>query len=191
VSGAVDLEIHGRVDGEVAVGGDTTIEAEGLVASHVSARRVVVRGAVKGDLTGEESVVLENGARVVGDIRAPRISIAKGALVRGHVQTGDAPAAPQRARAQASASRAGESPRSAVKPATKAVVTSVPKSPAPRPQARAEVVATHPSVLAGSPPPKRAEAPRSPHTAGAAKPPAPVVPVLKKGARGALKKKAG
>jgi cytoskeletal protein CcmA (bactofilin family) len=180
VSGAVDLEIHGRVDGEVAVGGDATIEAEGLVASQVSARRLVVRGAVKGDLTGEESVVLETGARVVGDIRAPRISIAKGALVRGHVQTGDAPAGAQRARGQSGA-RSAESTKSVVRPATRPAAVSVPKA-APKPHARAEAVTTHTSVLAGGPLPKRAEA---------AKPPAPVVPVLKKGARGALKKKAG
>src|ERR1700722_256033 len=90
VSGAVDLEVQGFVDGEIAVSGDVTVDAHGLVGASVHARRLVVRGAVKGDLTGEEAVVLEDGARVVGDVRAPRVTIAPGALVRGYVETGEA-----------------------------------------------------------------------------------------------------
>jgi cytoskeletal protein CcmA (bactofilin family) len=180
VTGAVDLEIHGRVDGDIAIGGEATIEAEGLVASNVSARRLVVRGAIKGDLTAEEAIVLENGARVVGDIRAPRIAIAKGALVRGHVQTGEAVAASPRARAQAAAARpaAVAAPKSVPKPVSKPQARPAPVAAAPARSA----AAPHNSVLAGGAPPKRAEAQR---------PPAPVVPVLKKGARGAFKKKAG
>src|ERR1700722_4212476 len=96
MTGAVDLEIHGRVDGDVAVDGEVTIETEGLVGANVGARRLVVRGAVKGDLTGEEAVLLEKGARVVGDIRAPRVAISPGALVRGYVETGQAGAASRR-----------------------------------------------------------------------------------------------
>ncbi len=182
VTGAVDLEIHGRVDGDIAIGGEATIEAEGLVASNVSARRLVVRGAVKGDLTAEEGIVLENGARVVGDIRAPRIAIAKGALVRGHVQTGEAVAASPRARAQAAAARPASvaAPKSVPKPVSKPQARPAPVAAAAAPARSA--AAPHNSVLAGGTPPKRAEAQR---------PPAPVVPVLKKGARGAFKKKAG
>jgi cytoskeletal protein CcmA (bactofilin family) len=188
VTGAVDLEIHGRIDGDIVIGGEATIEAEGLVASNVSARRLTVRGAVKGDLTAEEAIVLENGARVVGDIRAPRIAIAKGALVRGHVQTGDAPGASSasRARAQATAPRAAAKPAAVPKPAPKAVAKPAQAQTRPQsvsaPQAARPAAAPANAVLAGGAPPRRTEAQR---------PPAPVVPVLKKGAKGALKKKAG
>ena len=102
VEGAVDLEIHGRVDGDVAIEGEVTISAQGLVGANVSARRLVVQGAVRGDLSGEEAVRLEEGARVVGDVKAPRVAIAPGALIKGFVQTGDAGAAP-RARAHSAA----------------------------------------------------------------------------------------
>ena len=50
ITGASDLEIHGHVEGEVEVDGEVTVEADGLVASNLTARRIVVRGAVKGDL---------------------------------------------------------------------------------------------------------------------------------------------
>ena len=97
VTGAVDLEVQGFVEGEIAVGGDVTVDAHGMVGAGVRGRRLVIRGAVKGDLVGEEAVSLEDGARVVGDIRAPRVAIGPGALVRGFVETGDADGAPTRA----------------------------------------------------------------------------------------------
>src|ERR1700722_1292450 len=104
VTGDVDVEVQGFVDGEIAVGGDVTIDTQGMVGAGVRGRRIVVRGAVKGDLHGEEAVLLEDGARVVGDVRAPRVAIAPGALVRGFVETGDVGAAPVKAtRAQAEA----------------------------------------------------------------------------------------
>ncbi|MBX3211216.1 MAG: polymer-forming cytoskeletal protein, partial [Labilithrix sp.] len=83
VSGDGDLEIAGRVEGEVAVSGDVVVDTSGLVAANVSAARIVVRGAVKGDLVAEQVLLVESGARVVGDLRAPRIAIAPGGLVRG------------------------------------------------------------------------------------------------------------
>src|SRR5580658_3622816 len=82
LTGAADLEVQGFVEGEIAVSGDVTIDAAGMVGAGVHGRRVVVRGAVKGDLVGEEAVLLEEGSRVVGDVRAPRVAIAPGALVR-------------------------------------------------------------------------------------------------------------
>jgi cytoskeletal protein CcmA (bactofilin family) len=201
VTGAVDLEIHGRVDGEVTIDGELTVEAEGLVAANLSARRLVVRGAVKGDLSAVDAVVLENGARVVGDVRAPRIAIERGALVRGYVQTGSASAASAqrseareaapRAKPQAAAARPA-APAARATPKTQTQARPAPvaaRAPAPAPASRTAPVA-HNSVLAGGAPTKSATlgAGSAPPRGG---PPAPVVPVLKKGSKGALKKKAG
>jgi cytoskeletal protein CcmA (bactofilin family) len=174
VSGAVDLEIQGHVDGEVAIDGDVTVDAQGLVGASVSGRRLVVRGAVKGDLTGEEAVLLEDGARVVGDVRAPRVAIAQGALVRGYVQKGGAQAGSRTSRsgaaraAQPAAPKAASAPKPALaaKPAT--VARPVPASAGSRPT---------PVALAGGHAAKRV-------------PPPPVVPALKK-TKGALHKKKG
>lgn len=160
VSGAVDLEIHGRIEGDVAVEGDVTVETQGLVAANIAGRRVVIRGAVKGDVTGEDAVRLEEGARVVGDIHAPRVAITRGALVRGHVQTSGIPSDGARGRSSAKAA----SPAPASREATPRPVVAAP----------ARKIAA-----AAAPPPS----PKGP--------PPPVVPVLKKGAKGALKKKAG
>src|SRR5258708_7722916 len=114
LTGASDLEVQGFVEGEIVVGGDVTVDAQGIVGASVRGRRVIVRGAVKGDLVGEEAVLLQDGARVGGDVRAPRVAIAQGALVRGYVQTGEGDGAPARsARAQSAARPAAGTPAAA------------------------------------------------------------------------------
>jgi cytoskeletal protein CcmA (bactofilin family) len=178
VSGAVDLEVQGFVDGEIAVGGDVTIDTHGMVGAGVQGKRLVVRGAVKGDLLGSEAVLLEDGARVVGDVRAPRVVIAPGALVRGFVDTGDAGAPAARASRSTATARpaAAHAPARAAAPPPKAEVAHAPAArgahkPAP---------AAH---LAGGGNHAPAPAPSAPR-----RPPPPVVPALKK-AKGQIAKK--
>ncbi len=123
ITGAASIEIAGRVDGEVDVTGDVVIETSGLIGANVSGRRVTVRGAVKGDLIGAESITLEDGAKVVGDVRAPRIAISQGALLRGFVQTAGGGAAP-RAKAHAiSAPKVVHVEKAAAKSATAKTAT--------------------------------------------------------------------
>jgi cytoskeletal protein CcmA (bactofilin family) len=178
VTGTGDLDIAGRMEGEVTCSGDVLVDTSGLVAASISARRIVVRGAVKGDLTAEDAVILEAGARVVGDLKAPRIAIAPGGLVRGHVQTGGAGATRPRS-AAATASRASSaSSASSVSASVSASAKSAP--------ARAE---TKKSAPVGN----GARAAHHAGTAAGAKsgasrvgPPPPVVPVLKKGTKASL-----
>lgn len=172
LTGDGDLEVQGFVDGEIAVGGDVTVDAQGLVAAGVRGRRLVVRGAVKGDLTAEESILLESGARVVGDLRAPRVAIAAGALARGHVESGAPDGAVPAARRPQSVARPVAAPARAAAPsAPRAVAVSSPR-PAAKPEA------------AG------AEASRAANANGhPRRPPPPVVPALKKMKGQILKKK--
>ena len=175
VTGAVDLEVLGFVDGEISVDGDVTVDASGMVGAAVHARRLVVRGAVKGDLVGTESVLLEDGARVVGDVRAPRVAIAPGALVRGFVETGDAKASAPRAvrGTQIIANTPKPVAASPAKPVA-APAVKPPMKPVP-------VVHAAPAHV---PPP----APASTNHTGPRRPPPPVVPALKK-AKGQIAKK--
>jgi cytoskeletal protein CcmA (bactofilin family) len=172
ITGEVDLDVQGFVDGEIAVGGDVTIDTQGMVGGGVRGRRLVIRGAVKGDLHGEEAIALEDGARVVGDVRAPRVAIAPGALVRGFVETGEGSGAEARtARAQPAARPAAAPPRVAP-PAAK-----VHAGPAPSKPAEKAAPAAHASAGNNAATP-----------AGPRRPPPPVVPALKK-AKGQIAKK--
>ncbi len=104
VTGTADLEIEGYVEGEVTLEGELTIGESGRVGANVRARTVIVRGAVRGDLQADDVIRLEATARVVGDVRAPRVSIAPGAKVRGFVQTAGSGGAAPRAAATRAAS---------------------------------------------------------------------------------------
>ena len=102
ITGDGDLEIRGRVEGEVELQGDLTLAHGGIAKASLSGARVVIGGAVLGDIIGSEAIVLEASARVVGNLRAPRIAVALGAQVRGELDMGDvgdagAVAAPVRA----------------------------------------------------------------------------------------------
>ncbi|MCL2448188.1 MAG: polymer-forming cytoskeletal protein [Polyangiaceae bacterium] len=183
LTGEGDLEIAGFVDGEVRVAGEVIVAAEGLVAAPIHARRVVVRGAVKGDLVGEDAIVLEPGARVVGDLRAPRIAVAEGALVRGYVQISDAGAAVQsvaRATVGRAASKGG---RLVAAPPPPRILPAVQV-------AQARVIPRAVAAPVEAPPSEVPEPVSSEEGARAAlrRPPPPVVPALKK-MRGQIVKK--
>jgi cytoskeletal protein CcmA (bactofilin family) len=128
IRGEGDLEIRGRIEGDVEVGGEVTIGDGALIKADVTARRITVRGAVAGNLTGEEGVRLEEGARVVGDVRGASIGIAEGALLRGNVQTGQGAEAKGRRAAAKPAARA--EPRKVPAVAAAAKGNGAPRKPA-------------------------------------------------------------
>jgi cytoskeletal protein CcmA (bactofilin family) len=174
VHGSGDVEVAGRLEGDLSCAGEATVESGGLVAANITARRIVVRGAVKGDLTAEDTIAIGSGGRVVGDLRAPRIGIAEGGLVRGHVQTAAAGAArPRAATAVTTTSRSSAASRSREEEKPKAKAAPPPASSS----ASSKSKSNGPSK------------PRGATLAGARiGPPPPVVPVLKKGAKAVQKK---
>jgi cytoskeletal protein CcmA (bactofilin family) len=195
VIGSADVEVLGFVDGEVAVTGSVTVGVHGMVGAGIKGRRVVVRGSVRGDLVGAEAVLVEEGARVVGDVRAPSVAIAPGALVRGFVQAGEPESTP--ATRATETSRAAPTPsvagRAAAKPEAAPSTTAAPRT-APvahppqtraaatthvRPQATRAAAPAHPPAVAVHPP----APPSSPR-----RPPPPVVPAFRK-VRGQMVKK--
>ncbi|WP_437317846.1 bactofilin family protein [Sorangium sp. So ce385] len=220
VQGDGDLEILGRVEGSVVMTGDVTIGEGALIQSDVRGRRVVVRGAVAGNISGEEAVILEPGARVVGDLGAPQIGIHAGALVRGNVTTGAplaaAAPAPARAAAPAAAPRAAAAPAAArparapaeraPAPAARPAARPAPAPARPAPAARPAPIEARP---APAPEPRLAaaqdeeeadlsaaaaggEGDEADAAEGAGGPPPPVVPALRKGAaKASLRKRGG
>jgi cytoskeletal protein CcmA (bactofilin family) len=214
VHGDGDLEILGRVEGSVAVTGELAIGELAQIKSDVSGRRVTVQGAVAGNVSATESIVLLAGARVVGDLAAPQIGIRPGALVRGMVSTG-APAAAAPVAHVAHAKPAAHAAPRAAAAAPRAPAARV--APAPRPAARPAPAAVHvshaphvtPRVEAPTMTSPRVE-PRAPvesevsetasedeadvseqaaQASGHGGAPPPVVPQIRKGAKASLRRK--
>jgi len=184
VRGEGDLTVAGRIEGGVEVDGELLFEETATMKGDVTGRRIVVRCALLGNLHASESIALESGARVVGDLIAPHIGIEDGALVRGRVETGgrEAPARTPSATARAAAPVAA--------PATASAATRTPRATAPArpvpPRTAARRAPAPAIVLPASL--RGAKAAKAANSTADHGPPAPVVPALKKKATGTLKK---
>lgn len=176
VRGNGSLEILGRVEGDVSVTGELVLAEDSAVKGNVAGTHVTVSGAVQGDVRASEAVLLERGARVIGDLTAPRIGVATGALVRGLVRTDGEPplAAPRRP-------AIGNRPAAPAFGARSPIATPAPKvdpvrEPLREPARQVEEEAEEPVA-------------EKPAKAGREAPPPPVVPALAKGAKAKKKKK--
>jgi cytoskeletal protein CcmA (bactofilin family) len=87
--GDEDLKVLGRVDGNIHSGRGLTVEASGVVvAETVEVGSAIVHGTVVGNISASELVHICEGGRVVGDLQAPRVILAEGALFRGMIDMG-------------------------------------------------------------------------------------------------------
>ena len=84
-----DLVIDGQVDGAIEVSDhNLSIGPSGGIRADLFARRIVISGAVTGNVKALESVDLQATGSVIGDISAPRFVMADGAAVAGRVDAG-------------------------------------------------------------------------------------------------------
>jgi cytoskeletal protein CcmA (bactofilin family) len=85
LAGQEDLRVHGTIEGTIRLAATLFVEPEGVVLAEVHAHDVVVSGTVVGNLHADNAIVLTASARVVGDLRSPRISVEPGAAFRGAI----------------------------------------------------------------------------------------------------------
>jgi cytoskeletal protein CcmA (bactofilin family) len=83
--GEDDLIIEGRVEGEITLKKHITVEATGVIVADVQTKNITIKGEMRGNMTAEDKVEIHHGARVVGNITAPRVVIAEGARFKGHI----------------------------------------------------------------------------------------------------------
>jgi len=112
-----NLKVEGRIEGRaVSSSQDIEVAESGVIKASITAKVVRIAGAVAGDITGSEKVIISSSGRVQGNIVAPRVQLDDGALFRGSIDMN--PAEPAQA-----------SKPAAAKPAAEAR----PASPAPKP----------------------------------------------------------
>jgi len=88
IGGSEALLIEGHVKGEINLENDLTIGSTARIEAKVHARNVTVDGAVIGDITADAKVELRPSANVDGNIKAPKIVVAEGAVFKGSVDMG-------------------------------------------------------------------------------------------------------
>ncbi len=85
ISGDEDLVIQGTVKGKVSLKESLYVESSGVIEADIETANVEVSGQVTGNIAATDKVELKADCKVVGDIRAPRILIADGAMFKGNV----------------------------------------------------------------------------------------------------------
>ncbi|MCM2254822.1 MAG: polymer-forming cytoskeletal protein [Vicinamibacteria bacterium] len=83
LSAEEDVLVEGAVEGQIKVSRSLRIGPGGRVKASLQAQSIVISGEVTGDCVAVERVELQATARLFGNIRAPRIVIAEGALFKG------------------------------------------------------------------------------------------------------------
>jgi cytoskeletal protein CcmA (bactofilin family) len=74
----IDGILEGDVDADWVVVGET-----GKILGNIRSRGVVVGGSVAGNIEAAETVELMRGAKMTGEIHAPRLSVSEGAFFDG------------------------------------------------------------------------------------------------------------
>lgn len=77
--------VAGTVRGKLSVDGPVTIEAGAVVEADIGASTLSVGGSVIGNVSATDRVDLLSGGRLVGDVKAARVTIADGAVFKGNV----------------------------------------------------------------------------------------------------------
>jgi cytoskeletal protein CcmA (bactofilin family) len=85
ISGDEDLVIQGTVKGRIVLKENLYVEQSGVVEADIETNNVEISGQVTGNIAASEKVEITAGGRTVGDIKAPRILIADGAIFKGNV----------------------------------------------------------------------------------------------------------
>jgi len=84
ITGDEDVLVEGTVEGQIRITRDLRVGAGGVVKASVEAQSVVVSGEIVGDCTAGTRVDIQATGRLTGNIRAPKIVVAEGAMFKGN-----------------------------------------------------------------------------------------------------------
>jgi cytoskeletal protein CcmA (bactofilin family) len=85
LSGGEDLVIEGRVEGTISLKNHLTIESTGTVMADIETENLTINGEMQGNIVATESVAINANAKVIGNVKAPRVIIEDGARFKGSV----------------------------------------------------------------------------------------------------------
>ncbi len=86
ITGAEPLHIEGHVKGNIRLeGAYLNVGPDAALQSNISAREVVVRGSVNGNVNVSERIDIRSGGSLVGDVTAHSVSIEEGAYFKGSI----------------------------------------------------------------------------------------------------------
>ncbi|MCS7228174.1 MAG: polymer-forming cytoskeletal protein, partial [Endomicrobia bacterium] len=78
------IRIDGRLEGNIIEASQVIVGTKGYIQGDITARSVIVGGKINGNITAVESIELQPGAQLLGDIHTSTLSIGEGAVFEGH-----------------------------------------------------------------------------------------------------------
>ena len=80
------LRISGYFKGEIDCKRMVWVDKTGKIEGTVYARRVIIEGKISGKIESADNVELRSNGRMIGDINAAKITVAKGCLFDGQAR---------------------------------------------------------------------------------------------------------
>lgn len=86
LSGEGNYAVRGKMVGESDISGTLLLRTEGEWVGNVLADVVIIAGTVKGHVMARVKIELQASGRVEGDLEAPALAIAEGAVYDGKIK---------------------------------------------------------------------------------------------------------
>ena len=84
--GREDLIIEGRVDGNIALEEHHLfVEPSAVLQANAQVNNITIKGEMHGNTDASDKVEIKASAKIIGDIKTPRLVITSGARFRGNV----------------------------------------------------------------------------------------------------------
>lgn len=80
-----ELTVIGTLRGKLKSSDTVVVSSSGIIEADVLAGSISIEGQLTGDVVAEQRVDLQTGGRLVGDVKAARLTIADGASFKGNV----------------------------------------------------------------------------------------------------------
>jgi cytoskeletal protein CcmA (bactofilin family) len=94
ISFAGSVSIDGNFRGEIRADGTLVVGETGVVQAKIDVQRLLVRGAVSGEVAAKERVDLVRRGSLEGSVTTPRLRIEEGARLEARVTMGERPGRP-------------------------------------------------------------------------------------------------
>jgi cytoskeletal protein CcmA (bactofilin family) len=85
IHGEGTLAIHGVFEGDIVLDGTLQVGPEGRIDANVTARTIVIAGAVRGNLSADTRVEILPTGSLTGTVKSASFAAAIGATVKGEV----------------------------------------------------------------------------------------------------------
>jgi len=85
----VSLCLDGEHEGDITTGGTLIVNEKGLVQGNITAKEIICKGEIKGNISASEKLTVHSIGSLQGDVVAPAVKIAPGAMFKGKCKLGN------------------------------------------------------------------------------------------------------